>query len=329
MEKNSKILVTGGAGFIGSHVCEAFLDNGYNVACVDDFNKFYNPKIKEKNLYSCFKNKNFTLYRSDITHFDSLESIFLNEKPQKVIHIAARAGVRPSVEYPRLYSEVNIGGTLNLLELSKKYGVKNFILASSSSVYGNNKSIPFFEDNNVDHPISPYAASKRAAEMFGHTFHHLFGMNIVVLRFFTVFGPRGRPDMAPFKFAKLIYQGRFIEKYGDGTSKRDYTYVSDIVDGILASLDIKGYEIINLGNNHPVKLDYFISTIEELLNKKAKIKQLPIPPGDVNVTYADISKAYRILQWKPKVSFEQGMEKFIGWFKNEAVPSLLLYDSNT
>lgn len=311
------ILVTGGAGFIGSHVCDALLGKGHSVICVDDFNDYYSPKIKENNIKACLKNARFCLYQEDIRNFDKVKRIFKERKIHKIIHLAARTGVRASVKAPLLYAQVNIGGTLNLLELAKQFGVKDFIFGSSSSVYGLNKNIPFSEENDTL-PISPYAATKKAGEQLCYCYHHLYGMNVICLRFFTVYGPRGRPDMAMYKFTKLISEDEEIEMFGDGTSKRDYTYITDIVSGILSALDKNlGFEIINLGNNQAVELRYFISLIEKELGKKARIKRMPMQKGDVPLTYADISKAKRILGYEPKVGIKEGVKRFVEWFKNE------------
>lgn len=310
-----KILVTGGAGFIGSHLCEALLKRGDSIVCADDFNDYYSPKIKEQNIKECLKSKNFRLYREDIRDLKKLKIIFDDNEITGVVHLAARAGVRPSIANPLLYEETNVKGTLNLLELSKN--VKNFIFGSSSSVYGNSKT-PFSEEDRVDNPISPYAATKKAGELLCSTYHHLYNIPVTCLRFFTVYGPRGRPDMAPYKFTKLIDEGMEIEMYGDGSAKRDYTYITDVVSGILAALDKRSeFEIINLGNSKTVELNYFISLIEKLLSKKAKIRKMPMQPGDVNATWADISKAKKLLGWEPKVRIEEGMEKFVKWFGEE------------
>lgn len=314
-----RILVTGGAGFIGSHTVKALLDRGDKVICVDNFNDYYDPDVKKENIRPFLNNGKFKLYKSDITIFNAMRNIFKKEKPDKICHLAARAGVRASIENPFIYQQVNAGGTLNLLELSRKYGVKNFVFASSSSVYGNNKKTPFSEKHSVDNPISPYAATKKAAELMAYTYHRLYKMNCTALRFFTVYGPAGRPDMAPYMFTDAVYRGRPIKKFGDGTSKRDYTYISDIVSGVLAAVDRElGYEIINLGNNKPVRLNYFISIIEKILGRKAVIKQFPKQPGDVDITYADISKAKKLLGYSPEVKIEQGMEKFISWYLEKA-----------
>ena len=312
-----KLLVTGCAGFIGSHVAEALLKRGDSIIGVDDLNDYYDVKKKEKNLEILKKHSEFTFYKEDIRNYKELKKIFDKEKPDKVVHIAARAGVRPSIKDPLLYQDVNVRGTLNLLDLAKDYKVKSFVFASSSSIYGNNKKIPFSETDNVDNPISPYAATKKAAELLCHTYHHLYNMKITCLRFFTVYGPRGRPDMAPYKFTKLIIEGKPIPRFGDGTTKRDYTYISDIVKGVVAAIDKElDFEIINLGNNKPVVLNEFIRVIEKATGKKAIIKEMPTQPGDVNITYADISKAQKLLGYKPETSIEQGMKKFVDWYKN-------------
>ncbi len=310
------ILVTGGAGFIGSHVCDRLLEKGHKVICLDNFNDYYDPRIKKKNISHNLKNPNFKLEKIDITEFEELKKVFEKHNIQKIIHLAARAGVRPSIRQPDLYFDVNVKGTQNLLELSRRNSIKTFIFGSSSSVYGNNKTIPFSEKHSTDNQISPYAASKKCGEILCNSYSKLYNLNITCLRFFTVYGPRGRPDMAPYKFTDLISKGNPIEMYGDGTSKRDYTYVADIVDGIIKSLE-KNYrfEIINLGNSEPIELKKFILIIEKTLNKKAEIIQKPIPQGDVNITYADISKAKQLLQYEPKTSIEQGIKKFIEWYQ--------------
>lgn len=311
-----KILVTGGAGFIGSHLTRRLLELGYHVVCVDDLNDYYSPKIKRKNIAPFLKEKNFRFYKGDICDYDRLLEIFKHEKFDIVAHLAAWAGVRPSIANPYLYEKVNIGGTLNLLDLAAKYKIENFVFASSSSVYGNNKKIPFSESDPVDNPISPYAATKKSCELLAATYHNLYGLPCTGLRYFTVYGPSGRPDMAPFLFTDAIFRGKPIKKFGNGTSKRDYTYIDDIVGGTVAALRKNfPFEIINLGNSEPVELNYFISLIERLLGKKAKIKQMPRQPGDVEITYADISKAKKLLSWQPKVKIEEGMNVFIEWYK--------------
>ena len=310
-----KVLVTGGAGFIGSHVCDALLNKGHSVICIDNFNDYYSPKTKEDNINHNLNNPDFKLYKEDICNIEGLKKVFEAEAPEKIIHLAARAGVRPSIKQPLLYEQVNVRGTLNLLELAKEFKIKQFISASSSSVYGKNKKAPFSESDPVDAPISPYAATKKAGELLCHTYHHLYGIPITCLRFFTVYGPRGRPDMAPYIFTKLINGGKPIQRFGDGSSRRDYTYVADIVAGVMAALENElGYEIINLGNSETVALSQLISVIEKHLGKKAEIIEKPMPPGDVPVTYADISKAKRLLGYNPKTSTDKGMENFIEWY---------------
>ncbi len=313
------ILVTGGAGFIGSHLCEKLLEIGYRVVCVDNFDDYYNPKIKEKNIRACLKDSNFKLYKADIRDFHELERIFENNKIDKITHLAAKAGVRSSLKNPELYKEVNVNGTLNLLELANRFHIKNFVFASSSSVYGLNKKIPFSEDDKISKMVSPYAETKRTAEIFCEQYHKMFRMNIICLRYFTVYGPRGRPDMAPLKFTKLINSGKKIPVYGDGSSERDYTYITDAVDGTVRALNKNmGFEIINIGNSTKVSLRHFISLIEKNLGKKADIKQLPMQPGDVPLTYADIKKAERLLGWKPKINIEEGIKRLAEWYKADS-----------
>lgn len=314
------ILVTGAAGFIGSHLATTLLKKGTKVIAVDDFNDYYDPKFKENNIVEHLKSKSYSLHRGDITDYKFLQDLFKNNKINHIIHLAARAGVRPSIENPLLYQKVNIEGTQNILELAHKHNIKDLIIASSSSVYGNQKKTPFSEIDSVANPISPYAATKRATELLAYTYHHLFSLNCILLRFFTVYGEAGRPDMAPYLFTKLILANKPINKFGDGTSKRDYTYIDDIIDGIIRCLDKNlGYEIINFGNNAPVSLNEFIVTIEAATGKTAKIKQMNTQPGDVDITYADITKAKKLLNWQPKTSLKQGMNKFINWFKENRI----------
>jgi UDP-glucuronate 4-epimerase len=311
------IMVTGCAGFIGSHVIDKLLDMGKNVVGIDNFDPFYDRFMKMKNIEHNLDSQNFIFYRADIREKAQMEKILNNNEIDTLIHLAARAGVRPSIQDPLLYQDVNIRGTVNLLELGREHDIKNFVFGSSSSVYGINEKIPFAEDDPVDKAISPYAATKKACEIFCHTYHHLYGIPITSLRFFTVYGPRQRPEMAIHKFTRLIDQGKIIEMYGDGKSRRDYTYISDIVDGIMAAAEIKpGYEIINLGNSNVVELRYLIQLIEENLGKSAKMKKLPDQPGDVPVTYADISKAQRLLGYEPEVRIEAGIEKFVQWYRS-------------
>lgn len=314
------LLVTGCAGFIGSHLCEALLEKGHSVTCIDNFNDYYDPKIKEKNIEKCLKSENFILFRKDITNVNKLEKIFKNKKLDQVIHLAAAVGVRESINKPLFFDEVNIKGTLNLLELCRKFGIKKFIFTSSSSVYGENKKIPFSESDNTNNIVSPYAATKKSAEILCETYSKLYGINITCLRLFTVYGPRGRPDMAPYKFTKLIDEEKEVPMFGDGNSKRDYTYVSDIVNGIISAIDKEfKFEILNLGNSKPIELKEFIFTIEKIVGKKAKIKKLPAQKGDVSITFADISKAKKLLNYNPKTDLEQGIKNFFEWYKNSVI----------
>lgn len=312
------ILVTGGAGFIGSHVCDALLVSGRKVVCVDNFDDCYDPQIKDKNIENASRNNSFVLYRVDITNKKEIRKVFEEGRADKIIHLAARAGVRTSFENPKIYEEVNVGGTRNLLELAKEFKIKSFIFGSSSSVYGTNKKVPFSEDDPVNNVISPYSKTKKKAEALCKEYHNKFGLNVTCLRFFTVYGPRGRPDMATYKFTKLILEEKPIEVYGDSTSKRDYTYIKDIVDGVLSALNKNfGFEIINLGNSSAIMLRDFISLIEKATGKKAKINQVPIKRGDVPITYADISKARKLLNYNPKIKIERGINLFVDWYKNE------------
>ncbi len=305
-----KILVTGGAGFIGSHTCEALLARGDHVICIDNFNDYYDPKIKEKNILGFANHPNIRIYRADIGDLSILRTIFTHEQPEKVIHLAASAGVQSSMQNPFIYAHNNITGLLHMLELSRQFNIKNFVFGSSSSVYGNRDSVPFREDDSAERPISPYASTKRSGELLCYTYSHVHHLPVTCLRFFTVYGPRGRPDMAPYKFIRSIMQQTPITMYGDGTTMRDYTYVSDIVAGILATLDKNfSYEIINLGNSNPVSLHEFITTIETTVGKKAQLNQEAMKPGDVQRTYADISKAQTLLGWTPKISLREGIQK--------------------
>ena len=314
-----KILVTGGAGFIGSHLTEFLLEKGDTIVCLDNFNDYYDPEIKRRNIENSLKNKNYTLIEGDICDEKVVEELFSTNKFDVVVHLAARAGVRPSIENPKLYQKVNIEGTMVLLDVSVRYNVRKFILASSSSVYGNNKKYPFSESDNVDFPISPYAATKKACELLAYTYHDLYSISVSCLRFFTVYGPRQRPDMAIHKFANLISRGKKIPLFGDGSTKRDYTYITDIIDGIFRSIEMcSGYHIYNLGESKTVELKYLISLIEKSLGKKADIEYLPMQPGDVNLTYADVSKAKKELGYNPSVSIEKGIKLFVDWYlKNQ------------
>lgn len=312
--------VTGGAGFIGSTLSEKLLSLGNKVVTIDNFCDFYNPKIKENNVKELLKNNNFKLYRADIRDREAVKKIFDENKIDVVMSLAAMAGVRPSIENPCLYQEVNCLGLQNILEEMKLHNVKNGVLASSSSVYGNCKEVPFREDMIVDFAISPYAATKKANEVMAHVYHKLYDMNIIMLRFFTVYGPRQRPDLAINKFTRLMLEDKEIPMFGDGTTSRDYTYVDDIVDGIIKSCEYTlshkdVYEILNLGNSSPISLKEMINIIGKTLNVEPKIKQLPMQPGDVDRTYADISKAQKLIGYEPKTSFGEGIKKFVDWYK--------------
>ncbi len=311
------ILVTGGAGFIGSHLVEKLLSQGKRVVVIDNFNDFYAPAYKRENISTVVPNPNLFLYEMDIRDRTACQAVFERHHIEKVIHLAAQAGVRPSIEHPLLYEDINCKGTLNMLELSKTHGIQQFIFGSSSSVYGNNTKIPFSEDDPVNEPISPYAATKRAGELYCYNYHYLYKMPISCLRFFTVYGPRQRPDLAIRKFTELIDNARPITMYGNGTTQRDYTFFSDIVDGVVSVLDKQfDFEIINLGDSKPVQLKRLIELIEQALGKKAHINRLSEQPGDVQRTYADIRKAERLLHYSPQVSLEQGIHLFVDWYKD-------------
>ena len=311
-----KILITGGAGFIGSHVAKKLMDRGDQVVIIDNFNDYYDPKLKEDRIKIFLKGYKFKLYRGDIRDIKLLDKIFKKEKIDKIVHLAAMAGVRYSIENPFVYADVNVMGSLNLLELAAKYKVKNFVFASSSSVYGNNKKLPFAESDSVDQPIAMYAATKKADELMAHVYSHLYGMNITALRFFTVYGPWGRPDMALFKFTKNIFLGKEIEVYNRGNMARNFTYIDDIVSGTIMVLDkCKGYNIMNIGGDRSEKLTRYIEVIEENVGKKAKKKMMPMQPGDVPVTFADIRKL-RKFKSKPTTRIEKGIKHFVSWYKN-------------
>ena len=314
----NKILVTGVAGFVGSHLVDRLLAKGYQVVGVDNFNDYYDPKIKEENLKEALKSAEFKLYRINILDFEKVLKIFKKEKPDKVLHLAARAGIRPSIMNPLLYGQVNVLGTVNLLKIAVESKIEQFIFGSSSSVYGESKQLPFTEDNPCENIISPYGASKRSAEFSIETFYRNFGLKSVILRFFTVYGPRGRPDMAPALFANAILRGKTINQFGNGSTSRDYTYIDDITEGIIKSLASKSdFEIINLGNNHPVTLSEFIATLEKIIGKRAKVVILPKQSGDVQITWADINKAKKILDWQPKTQIKSGLGKYIQWLKKQ------------
>ena len=315
-----KVLVTGGAGFIGSNVAEYLLARGDDVVIIDEMNDYYDTSIKETNLRllqeAYPEEGRVAIYRGDICDHDLMTKIFETEQPKWVCHMAARAGVRPSIQDPYVYIHSNIEGTTKLMELSHKYGVENFVFASSSSVYGGSKSTFFSEEEVVDRPVSPYAASKKACELLAYTYHHLYNLNVTGLRFFTVYGPRGRPDMAPFKFIDRISRGEEIQQFGDGSSSRDYTYISDIVDGVVRAVDRPyPYQIFNLGKGDGTSLKEFIGLVEKHTGKKAIKKILPDQPGDVPYTCADVSKAEHLLGYKSKIPFEEGIRRTAQWYK--------------
>lgn len=315
-----RVLVTGGAGFIGSHLCQRLLQEGYEVVCLDNLDAYYDPAIKRKNLGMIRASKGakgFQLVEGDIRDKGLLDDLFRRSSFDLIIHLAARAGVRPSIEQPLLYEGVNVAGTLNLLEACREFGVRDFIFGSSSSVYGKNRKVPFAEEDRLEAMISPYAVTKRIGELFCYTYHHLYGLNISCLRFFTVYGPRQRPEMAIHKFTRLIQNGEKIPLFGDGTSRRDYTYIDDIIGGIMGAVqNLKGYDIFNLGESQTVPLRELISLIEQALGKKAVVEELPDQPGDVPITYADITKSRRLLGYDPKVGIAEGAARFVQWFRD-------------
>jgi len=316
--KLMSVLVTGCLGFIGSHLTEKLLSSNYNVIGIDNIDPYYNPNYKYKNLEILKKNKNFIFIHGDFTNQKLLELLFINNEIDKVFHIGAKAGVRPSVLLPVEYARNNILSTVILLELCRKYDIKDFYFASSSSVYGNSKEIPFKEEVITSTPESPYATTKRSCELFGYTFHSLYKINFIAYRFFTVYGPRGRPDMAVYKFTKKIINDEEISVYGDGNFSRDFTYISDIINGIYLGMDKKmGYQIFNLGNEQPIKVLSLIQILEEIIGKKAKIKYVKPQKGDVKNTFADISKARKLLGYKPEVDIRTGLKKFVDWYRSE------------
>jgi UDP-glucuronate 4-epimerase len=319
-------LVTGGAGFIGSSVCERLLLDGHHVWAFDDLNAFYDPQLKRRNLREIQAlAKPFGFVQGDITNRAALDEVFSSVKFDQVIHLAARAGVRPSLEDPALYQRVNVEGTVNVLEAARLSGVKKIIIASSSSVYGLNSKVPFSESDPIITAISPYAASKQACEALGHVWHHIYKMDVTMLRFFTVYGPRQRPDLAIYKFAKLICAGKPIPVFGDGTAARDYTFVADIVDGVIACTQKElGYEVFNLGESETISLGRMIDLLEDALGKKAKIDRQPLQPGDVPLTYANISKARQKLGYNPTVKFDQGIKLFVEWFLKDEQQSKIV-----
>jgi UDP-glucuronate 4-epimerase len=312
------ILITGGAGFIGSSLVERLLsEGGWHINVVDDFNDFYDPAIKRENTRGHLANVEYDLHEVDIRDLAALKKIFAGRRFDCIVHLAARAGVRPSLTQPLLYSETNINGTLNLLELARLHNIKQFVFGSSSSVYGINAKVPFHEEDPIRQPISPYAATKAAGELICHTYAHLYGIRCICLRFFTVYGARQRPDLAIHKFARLISAGKPIPVFGDGSTRRDYTYIDDIIAGVRAAIDYAGsdYEVFNLGESRTVALRELISLLERELDQNAVIEQQPLQAGDVPQTFADISKARALLGYDPKTQIEEGIHRFVEWFR--------------
>ncbi len=312
------ILITGAAGFIGSSLCEYLLNSGYHVTGIDNFDHFYDRKIKEKNIFTSLLHPDFLFYEMDIKNREQLKK--LPSEIEVVIHVAAKAGVLASIKDPTAYINNNIIGTQNLLDWMKENKILKMLFASSSSIYGNNSKVPFEEGDKVDYPISSYAFTKKSCELLNHTYHHLFGFDIINLRFFTVYGPRQRPDLAIHKFVKLISQNQPIPVYGDGSSARDYTYISDTIQGINGALkyllnNSNVYEIVNLGNHHPIKLSELVFTIYELIGVTPNINYLPMQPGDVNVTFADITKAKKMFGYLPQTKLKDGLLNFINWYQ--------------
>jgi len=313
-----RVLVTGGAGFIGSHLVEKLLASGHEVVILDDFNDFYDPQTKHANIAGLARD--VTIYHVDLRDSELVRNLFHREKVDAIAHLAARAGVRPSIHQPRLYYDTNVTGTLHLLEAARVTGVERFVFASSSSVYGASKRIPFSEDEHLTQTFSPYAATKIAGEFLCSTYSHLYNLRVVALRYFTVYGPRQRPDLAIHQFTRRIYAGQPIDQFGDGSTRRDYTYIDDVIQGTMAALQYEGslFDIFNLGENDTIQLKDLIAAIEKALGKKAKINQLPEQPGDMPLTCADISKARKLLAYKPTTRLSDGLPRFIEWFLRSA-----------
>jgi len=309
-----RILVTGGAGFIGSHLVEKLLAAGHDVVILDDFNDFYDPQIKHANIIDFAKD--VTVCHVDLREGAAVRNLFHREKVDAIAHLAARAGVRPSIQHPQLYYDTNVSGTLHLLEAARVTGVERFVFASSSSVYGASKTVPFSEDQHLTQTLSPYGATKLAGEFLCSTYSHLYQMRVVALRYFTVYGPRQRPDLAIHQFTRRIHAGQTIDQFGDGSTRRDYTYIDDVIQGTMAAIEYEGphYDIFNLGESETIQLKELILAIENALGKKAKINRLPEQPGDMPLTCADISKARRLLGYNPTTKFSKGLPRFVKWF---------------
>lgn len=322
MRPSKRLLITGGAGFIGSHLVDRLLATDIeHVTVVDDFNDFYEPEIKRNNIRHHLEDPRYQLAEVDIRDRAALEQALVKNHFDCIVHLAARAGVRPSLTQPQLYNETNVNGTLNLLEFARQHDVKQFVFGSSSSVYGINAKVPFNEDDPIRQPISPYAATKGAGELLCHTYFHLYGIRCICLRFFTVYGPRQRPDLAIHKFARLISEGKPIPVFGDGTTRRDYTYVDDIIDGVVAAInyDKSDYEVINLGESRTVELRELIALLEKELDAHAVIDRQPPQPGDVPQTFADITRARQLLGYNPQTQIEDGLRRFVDWFRGKLV----------
>ncbi|PWD99226.1 GDP-mannose 4,6-dehydratase [Marinilabilia rubra] len=314
-----KIIVTGCAGFIGSHLSETLLKKGYKVIGIDNFDPFYDPAIKRSNLENFIEHENFEFFENDLTSEGSTFLIF-EKGADLVVHLAGKAGVRPSIEDPQSYIEDNITATRVVLSAMQKSNIKKMAFASSSSVYGNNPNTPWSENLNVDNPISPYAFSKKSCELLNHTWHHLYDLDIINMRFFTVYGPRQRPDLAIHKFIKMMFEDTPLTLFGDGTTSRDYTYISDTVSGIIGAISYllnhdKVFETVNLGNNHPISLSDLVNKIAKATQTQPTIERLPMQPGDVNITFANIDKAGKMFGYKPEVTLEDGLKSFVDWFK--------------
>jgi len=307
--------VTGSAGFIGWRITKKLLERDDSVIGVDNMNTYYDPRMKEWRLQTLRGFKNFTFIKEDITNYEALEQLFKSHSFDAIINLAARAGVRASLENPWIYYDTNVTGTLDLLECCRRHGVNKFVLASTSSLYGADNPLPFLEDANTDRPLSPYAASKKAAEVLCSTYHYLYGIDVTVVRYFTVYGPAGRPDMSLFRFVKWISEGQPVVVYGDGKQERDFTFVDDIARGTLAALKPMGYEVINLGSDKPIVLIEALRLVEELLGKKANIEFMPRHPSDVLATWAGISKAEKLLNWRPETPFEEGLRQLVAWYR--------------
>ena len=313
-----RILVTGAAGFIGSHVVETLLARGDRVAALDEFNDYYEPALKRANVAEALKNPQYTLYEADIRNESKVREIFEREQPEVVVHLAARAGVRPSLKDPNLYHTVNVIGSQHILDACREYKPSHLVFASSSSVYGASVDVPFSEDNPVAAPISPYAATKRMNELMAHVYSHVYGLHVTMLRFFTVYGPRQRPDMAIRRFTQLIDEGKPIPMFGDGSTRRDYTFITDIIAGVIAAIDRPfRYEIFNLGGHETTSLRELITLISDALGKPACIETLPNQPGDVTITYADVAKAHRLLDYAPQVPIRDGIRRFVEWYTSQ------------